>query len=127
MSIEFNHTIVWCRDKQASSRFITWLFGLPQAIALGPMLVVRLGNGVSIDYYDQDGAISSQHYAFLTSEAEFDEIFGRIRAHGLTYWAAPGKQREGEIYHLDGGRGVYFEDPDGHLLELMTRPISRGG
>ncbi|NQD96763.1 VOC family protein, partial [Pseudomonas sp. CrR25] len=90
------------------------------------MLVVPLSNGVSLDFYSQDGKIASQHYAFLTSEEEFDRIFARIRARGLDYWAAPGKQGVAEINHHFGGRGVYFEDPDGHLLEVITRPYELG-
>ena len=78
MSVQLNHTIVWCRDKQKSATFFTELFGLPSATPFGPMLVVPLSNDVSIDFYDNDGEISSQHYAFLISEEEFDQIFARV-------------------------------------------------
>lgn len=121
MSVDLNHTIVWCRDKQRSSAFLVDILGLSDPIPFGPMLVVRLNNAVSLDFYDYDGAVASQHYAFLVGEGEFDQIFSRIVAKGLTYWAAPGKQRAGETYEHNGGRGVYFDDPDGHLLEVMTR------
>ncbi len=84
-------------------------------------------NGANLDYMDTDGEITPQHYAFLISEAEFDEILGRIRDRNLTYWADPGRRQPGEINHHDGGRGVYFEDPNGHLLELITRPYGSGG
>ena len=122
MGAQLNHTIVWCRDKRKSSSFLIEILGLPDPISFGPMLVVRLGNNVSLDFYENDGEISSQHYAFLVSENEFDQIFARIRSRGLDFWAAPGKQRAGETYQHNGGRGVYFDDPDGHLLEVMTRP-----
>ncbi len=123
MNVQLNHTIVWCRDKRKSSSFLIDILGLADAaIPFGPMLVVKLGNGVSLDFYDQDGAIASQHYAFLVGESDFDAIFARIKEQGLTYWAAPGKLRAGETYQHNGGRGVYFDDPDGHLLEVMTRP-----
>ena len=122
MSVELNHTIVWCRDKQRSATFLTELLGLPSPTKFGPMLVVRLGNGVSLDFYENDGENSSQHYAFLVSDDEFDQIFARICEKQLPYWAAPGKRGAGEIYRLNGGRGVYFDDPDGHFLEVMTRP-----
>ncbi len=82
-------------------------------------------NGANLDYMDTDGEITPQHYAFLISEAEFDEILGRIRDRNLTHWADPGRRQPGEINHHDGGRGVYFEDPNGHLLELITRPCER--
>ncbi len=127
MSVQLNHTIIWCRDKQRSAAFLTGILGLPAATPFGPMLIVHLSNGVSVDFFDQPDLITSQHYAFLVSEAEFDQIFARIRERGLTYWAMPGKVRAGEINHVDGGRGVYFDDPDAHLLEVFTRPYGSGG
>ncbi|RZU02966.1 VOC family protein [Rivibacter subsaxonicus] len=126
MGVQLNHTIIWCRDKQASAAFLTGLLGLPAAVPFGPMLVVRLDNDVSVDFYENDGEISLQHYAYLVSEAEFDAIFARIRERGLSYWADPAKLQAAEIYRLHGGRGVYFDDPDGHLLEVMTRPYPVG-
>jgi catechol 2,3-dioxygenase-like lactoylglutathione lyase family enzyme len=126
MTVLLNHTIVWSRDKQRAAAFLTEILGLPAAEPFGPFLVVELGNGVSLDYHDIDEPISGQHYAFLISEAEFDEIFGRIRDRDLEYWADPGRFRAQQINENDGGRGVYFEDPDGHLLEIMTRPYGSG-
>lgn len=122
MSIQLNHTIVWCRDKQKSAGFMAEIFGLPPPAPFGPMLVVQVDNGVSLDFYEKNGEISAQHYAFLVSEEDFDRIFARIQERGLCYWADPGKRHEGEISRDDGGRGVYFDDPDGHLLEIITRP-----
>jgi catechol 2,3-dioxygenase-like lactoylglutathione lyase family enzyme len=126
MTIALNHTIVWCRDQRRSAAFVTGLFGLPDAVRFGPFLVVELGNGVSLDYHDTDEPIAGQHYAFLISEPEFDEIYGRVREQGLDHWADPMQSRAGEINHHDGGRGVYFPDPDGHLLEIITRPYGSG-
>ncbi|WP_375058271.1 VOC family protein [Zobellella sp. DQSA1] len=122
MAIDFNHTIVWCHDKQASARFLTALLGLPEPVPFGAMLVVRLDNGASLDFYQKTGPVAAQHYAFLVGEDDFERIFTRLREQGLTYWADPARQRAGSIYRLHGGRGVYFDDPDGHLLEVMTRP-----
>jgi len=99
---------------------------LPEPVEFGPMLVVQLDNGVSLDFFERDGAISMQHYAFLVSEDEFDRAFARIRDRGLQYWADPSKQRVGETYQHNGGRGLYFDDPDGHFLEIMTRPYKIG-
>lgn len=124
MSVQLNHTIVWCRDKQKSSAFLIEMLGLAEPVPFGPMLVVRLSNSVSLDFYNQNETIASQHYAFLVSEAEFDQVMARIRQRQLEFWAAPGKQRPGETYEHNGGRGVYFDDPDGHLLEVMTRPYA---
>jgi catechol 2,3-dioxygenase-like lactoylglutathione lyase family enzyme len=128
VSVALNHTIVWCHDKQTSSAFLVDLLGLSRPIRFGPMLVVKLSNEVSLDFYDQEGDIASQHYAFLLTEQEFDQVFARIRDRGLPYWAEPGKERGrlGETYRHNGGRGLYFEDPDGHLLEIMTRPYDYG-
>jgi catechol 2,3-dioxygenase-like lactoylglutathione lyase family enzyme len=128
MSVQLNHTIVWCRDQTRSATFLTEILGRPAATRFGPFLVVEVDNGVSLDFNDDiDDEIAPQHYAFLISEDEFDVIFGRVRDRGLQHWADPGRNQPGEIYHHNGGRGVYFEDPDGHLLEIMTRPYSSGG
>jgi len=129
VSPTFNHTIVWCRDKKASARYLTETLGLPEAQAFGPFMVVEMGNDVSLDFhdfYDDEAEIASQHYAFLVSEEEFDQIFARIEARDQVYWADPGLSQPGRINHNDGGRGVYFEDPDGHLLEIITRPYGSG-
>ena len=127
MSVQLNHTIIWCRDKQKSATFLIEILGLPSPTRFGPMLVVHLDNSVSLDFYESDSEISSQHYAFLVGEEDFDQIFARIRDRGIQYWPAPGKQRAGETYQHNGGRGVYFDDPDGHLLEVMTRPYKAAG
>jgi catechol 2,3-dioxygenase-like lactoylglutathione lyase family enzyme len=122
MSVALNHTIVAARDARASATFLAEILGLAAPTRFGPFMVVATANGVSLDFIDSDGEITSQHYAFLVSEAEFDEIFGRIQELGLAYWADPGRRRPGEINRNDGGRGVYFPDPDGHFLEIITRP-----
>ena len=126
MNVQLNHTIVWCRDPRVSADFLTELFGLPRSVHWGPFEIVEVANGVSLDYHEVDGEIASQHYAFLVSEEEFDAIFGRIVERGLEHWADPAKHRAGAINHDDGGRGVYFDDPDGHFLEIITRPYGSG-
>ena len=128
MSIRFNHTLVYSQDKEEASTFLTDILGLPAASSFGPFLVVELENGASLDFLEVDNtAVSPQHYAFLIDEEDFDPIFERIRAGDLNYWADPFKQRPGEINRNDGGRGVYFDDPSGHLLEVLTRPYGAGG
>ena len=128
MSIRFNHTIVHSRDKKESATFLTDILGLTGPRPFGHFLVVELENGASLDFIDAgDTDVVLQHYAFLIDEEDFDPIFGRIRARGLEYWADPFKRRPSEINHNDGGRGVYFDDPDGHLLEVLTRPYGSGG
>ncbi len=125
-SVQLNHTIVWCRDKRRSAKFLAEMLGLPAPTRFGPFLVVELSNAVSLDFHDTDGEIASQHYAFLIGEHEFDQVFGRIQERGVQYWADPGQSRAGEINRHDGGRGLYFQDPDGHLLEIITRPYGGG-
>jgi catechol 2,3-dioxygenase-like lactoylglutathione lyase family enzyme len=122
MNVQLNHTIVWCRDKRESSAFLTELLELESPVTFGPMLVVALGNSVSLDYYESTDRIALQHYAFLVDDAGFERVFERVKRRGLQYWADPGKQRPGELYDHNGGRGFYFDDPNGHLLEVMTRP-----
>lgn len=128
MTITFNHTIVAARDKKDSATFLTELFDLPSPQPFGPFLTVTVANGVNLDYADvsSDGEIVQQHYAFLVSEDDFDAIYGRIRHQGLPHWADPRASRPGEINHNDGGRGVYFQDPSGHFLEIFTRPYGSG-
>jgi catechol 2,3-dioxygenase-like lactoylglutathione lyase family enzyme len=127
VSVQLNHTIVSCRDQQRSAAFLSEILGLPPATRFGHFLVVEADNAVSLDFAESSGEIAAQHYAFLVGEDEFDAAFGRIRDRGLTYWADPGKSRRGAINHNDGGRGLYFDDPDGHRLEIITRPYGSGG
>lgn len=126
MAKTLNHTIVHVPDKRASAQFVAEILGLPAPTPYSTFLVVSLDNGVSLDFLEVAGEIQQQHYAFLVSELEFDEIFDRLRARGLPYWADPWQRREGEINHDDGGRGVYWEEPAGHLLEIITRPYGSG-
>ncbi len=126
MAVTLNHTIVHAHDAEATARFLTELLGLEPATRLGPFLVVQVDDS-SIDLMQTDGDISPRHFAFQVSEPEFDEIFGRIQAQGMSYWADPFQREPGCINHWDDGRGVYFQDPNGHLLEILTRPYGSGG
>jgi catechol 2,3-dioxygenase-like lactoylglutathione lyase family enzyme len=112
MTVKLNHTIVAARDHEES------------ALCLA---AVTVGDELTLDFMQTEGEIPSQHYAFLVSETEFDEIFARIRERGLRYWADPYQKQPGEINRWDDGRGVYFEDPNGHLLEILTRPYGSAG
>jgi catechol 2,3-dioxygenase-like lactoylglutathione lyase family enzyme len=120
MSIELNHTIVGATDSHASARFLADILGLAIGADVGHFVPVRLANGVTLDYMNKS-QVAPQHYAFLVSDDEFSAAFARIRAGGLTYFADPGFQQPGEINTRWGGRGVYFHDPDGHNMELLTR------
>jgi len=127
MTAKLNHTIVHARDKRASAAFLSEILGLPAPVPFGPFLGVETGNEVTLDFLETDDEITIEHYAFLVSEGEFDEIFGRIKERKLAYWADPARQQRGKINTRDGGRGIYFEDPNGHLLEILTRPYGSGG
>ncbi|UXA12083.1 VOC family protein [Mycobacterium sp. SMC-8] len=127
MAITLNHTIVAARDKRASARFLTELFDLPDPQPFGHFLVVSVGD-TSLDYAEvgADQPIHPQHYAFLVSEDEFDVIYAKIRDRALEHWADPRGAQPGQVNHNDGGRGVYFQDPGGHYLEILTRPYGSG-
>ena len=122
MTAQLNHTIVYSSDPTKSARFLAEMLGRPAPVRFGHFELVELDNGVSLDFAAADGPIRPQHYAFLISDADFDAVFGRIRNRGLQYWADPRRSRLHEINHNDGGRGVYFPDPDDHFLEVITRP-----
>jgi hypothetical protein len=126
MPAQLNHTIVNVRDSSESAGFVSEVLGLPSPTTFGPFLCVETANGVTLDFIDSDEEIEPQHYAFLISEAEFDEIFGRILERGVEHWADPARQTAREINHHDGGRGVYFVEPSGHFLEIITRPYGTG-
>jgi catechol 2,3-dioxygenase-like lactoylglutathione lyase family enzyme len=121
MPVQLNHTIVAASDRHRSAAFLADLLGLAAPRTVGPFAEVRLANGVNLDFMD-DPEVHPRHYAFLVTEEEFDLIFGRIHERGLTYWADPFERHPGEINRDDGGRGVYWHDPDGHVLEIITRP-----
>ena len=127
MTAKLNHTIIHARDKRASAAFLSEILGLPAPVPFGPFMGVQTGNEVTLDFLETDEEFITEHYAFLISEAEFDESFARIRSRKLPYWADPARRERGKINTRDGGRGVYFEDPNGHLLEILTRPYGSGG
>lgn len=122
MTVQLNHTIVESTDKREAATFFAEILGLPEPEAYGPFLVLQTGNDVSLDFVDAAGPVHPQHYAFLVSDAEFDDIFGRIKERDLAHWADPFHRQPDEINHHDGGRGVYWVDPNGHNLEIITRP-----
>jgi catechol 2,3-dioxygenase-like lactoylglutathione lyase family enzyme len=121
MAIELNHTIVPASDRMRSAQFLAEILGVPEPTSFGPFRIVQIGS-LSLDFMDTEGDIRPEHYAFLVGEDDFDAIFGRIEERGLEYWADPFHEHPGTINHNDGGRGVYWNDPDGHSLEIITRP-----
>ena len=123
MSIRFNHTIVAARDRHVSAAFFTHLFGLPEPTAWGPFVSVRLDEGVFLQFAEPGiNDIQVQHYAFLVDDRSFDEIYARILQGGIEHWADPQATLPDHINTNHGGRGVYFRDPTGHGLEILTRP-----
>jgi catechol 2,3-dioxygenase-like lactoylglutathione lyase family enzyme len=128
MPIALNHTIVHSHDPAASAAFLAEMLGRGAPVRFGPFHGVELDNGVTLDFIATgEQPLIVEHYAFLVGEADFDRIFERIRARGLPYWADPAHHHSGQIKHNDGGRGVYWNDPDGHYLEIITRPYGSGG
>ncbi|MCZ0978478.1 VOC family protein [Streptomyces diastatochromogenes] len=123
MSVELNHTIVHARDKRESAEFFASLLNLEITAEWGPFIAVALSNGVTLDFATVPvDAITPQHYAFLVSEEEFDAAYAQIQQRGIEHYADPHRKQPGAINHNDGGRGVYFMDPAGHAMELITVP-----
>ena len=121
MPLTLNHTIVPSRNKQGSAEFFARVMGLDQPGSQGHFVQVRINGDLAFDW-DNRERFDSHHYAFVVTDSQFDEIFGRIKAEGVKYGAQPNSPADGEINHRRGGRGLYFADPDGHLLEIMTVP-----
>jgi catechol 2,3-dioxygenase-like lactoylglutathione lyase family enzyme len=122
-----NHHIVSARDSEASARYYSEVLGLGAPVKLGHFAVLGVGPDTTLDFVDASGDLAAQHYAFLVTEEEFDEVFGRVTERGQEYWADPMHEAPGEINHWDDGRGMYFDDPDGHRLEILTRSYGAGG
>ncbi|MFF1871737.1 VOC family protein [Kitasatospora herbaricolor] len=125
-SVRLDHTVVHATDRQVSAEFLAEVLGLAVGAPFGPFLPVDLGNGVTLDYYQQrDRPIQPQHYAFLVPEDGFDAMIARLEALRVTYYANPNHTGPGRVNHLFGGRGAYFADPDGHNMEIITRTYAR--
>nr|CTQ95797.1 hypothetical protein [Kibdelosporangium sp. MJ126-NF4] len=124
MAVELNHIIVPAKDAKASAQFIADILGLQVSAKFGPFHPVVVSNGITLDYIDDTRDFHAHHCAFLVTEDEFDACFGRIKASGIAYWADPHHEKPNEINHLYGGRGVYFDDPDGHNMEIITAPYA---
>ncbi len=118
---ELNHIIIPAHDKQASAMFLGTILGVIPGEQWGPFIPLRTANGVTLDFVDSKD-VRTQHYAFLVTDKEFDTGLARLKQDGVKIYAGPHKEMPGEINHHDGGRGVYFEDPNGHLLEMITTP-----
>ncbi|MFG6195062.1 VOC family protein [Nonomuraea sp. JJY05] len=119
----FNHTIVAAKDRHASARFFRELFGLPEAPSWGPFTNVLLDEGVLLQFAELPGVeeILMQHYAFLVDDDLFDRAYVRLQDQAIEHWADPQMTRPGETNTEHGGRGVYFKDPAGHAIEMITR------
>jgi catechol 2,3-dioxygenase-like lactoylglutathione lyase family enzyme len=130
MTIRLDHTIVPAKDKTASAEFFADIFGL--TVKPGYFAQVRVNESLTLDFADEAEPWGgpgfdprtgrSHHYAFHVSETEFDAIFRRVQAKGIPYGSGPDHHTDGQLYTRRGGRGLYFEDPYGHLLEVMTVP-----
>ncbi|GAB2701663.1 VOC family protein [Kitasatospora kifunensis] len=124
--VQLNHTVVCAKDRQVSAEFIALVLGLEISAPFGPFLPIDLGNGVTLDYYQlSDQPIQPQHYAFLVPDDQFDTMIARLEALRVTYYADPAHTDPGHVNRLFGGRGAYFADPDGHNMEILTRPYIR--
>jgi extradiol dioxygenase family protein len=125
MPVELNHTIVHSHDKKTSATFLAEILGLGSPGTFSHFVTVEVANGVSLDFDNAD-EVRPQHYAFLVEDEEFDPIFERVKARGITFYAYPGHQDPGQINTRRGGRGFYFNDPSGHHMEVLTRAALTG-
>jgi catechol 2,3-dioxygenase-like lactoylglutathione lyase family enzyme len=121
MRVELNHTIVPSLDKAGSAAFIARILGLPSPRAVSHFVAVELSNGVTLDYDDAE-AVVPQHYAFLVDEEQFDAVLQRVRDAGVEYFADARHRVPSEVNARGGGQGFYFSDPDGHNMEVFTKP-----
>jgi catechol 2,3-dioxygenase-like lactoylglutathione lyase family enzyme len=121
MAITLNHTIVPARDKEAAAKFFAEIFGLTYEGASGHFAPVRVNETLTLDF-DTVETFDMHHYAFHVDDATFDAIFARVRAAGIPFGSHPWTPENRELNSWNGGRGFYFRDPGGHLLELLTRP-----
>ncbi len=119
MTITLNHTIVPSHDKVESARFYSRIFGFEYVGEFFHFIVVKVNDSLSLDF-DNREKFESHHYAFKVAEQEFDEIFWRLKAENIKYGSGPSEPENMRINHNDGGQGVYFRDPGGHLLEMLT-------
>ena len=120
MTINLDHTIIPAKDKELSARFFAMIFGLEFKGLNGHFAPVQLNDGLTLDFDNRD-KFESHHYAFRVTEQTFDEIFGRIKEEGVIYGSDPGNQTNMTINRRNGGRGLYFRDPNGHSLELLAK------
>lgn len=121
MAITLNHAIVPARDKTAAAKFFAGIFGLKRQRA-GYFAPVRINKSLTLLFSDDDSEFESHHYAFHVSDREFDAILGRVKKAKIAFGSAPWSLEDGKLNDWNGGRGVYFRDPNGHVLELMTVP-----
>lgn len=121
MAVRLDHTIVHARDRNASASFLAAVLGLPPPAAVGHFAAVQLDDGVTLDFIDAEEPFDRMHYAFAVPDDAFDAIFARVRERGLEWWGDPGHERPKQTYLRGRSRGFYFDDPDGHRLEVLTR------
>jgi catechol 2,3-dioxygenase-like lactoylglutathione lyase family enzyme len=122
VGIRLDHTIVPAKDKAAAAEFFADIFGLAVKPGRGHFAQVQVNDSLTLDFADEPDQIRIEHYAFHVGEAEFEAILGRVKARGLPYGSGPYDRADGRLYARRGGRGFYFEDPNGHVLEVMTVP-----
>ncbi len=119
MTIQLNHTIVPAHDKEASAQWLAEILGARYEGKLAHFAIVRINDGLTLDY-DHADRFERHHYAFKVGEAEFDAIFARVQAKNIVYGSQPGATEDMKINHRRGGRGFYFADPNGHMMEVLT-------
>ena len=98
MTIELDHTIIPSRDKDAAARFFARIFGLKYEGPHSHFAPVKVNDRLTLDF-DNASEFGHHHYAFHVSDAEFDDIFGRIEADGIVYGGGPRSDKNVELNH----------------------------
>ena len=126
MSIELDHSIVSAKDKVAAARQLAELLGVPwSATALGPFSAVYVNDGLTLDFIDTDEDFPVQHFCFRVNSEEFDAILGRIQAAGIPYRSSVRGPMDGQVSTQFGGKGIYWNEPEGHQWEMLTVSYAR--
>ena len=124
MAIQLDHLIVPSRNRLEGAKFLAHLLDVPWAESQGSFTPVYVNENLTLDFADRD-PFERHHYCFRVGDAEFDAIFGRIRAAGITYRSRPRGDNDMQINTRLGGRNLYWEDADGHLWEILTVSYAR--
>jgi len=115
-----NHTIVPSYKHEETAKFYEKIFGFTFVKIWGHFAVVKVNSTLTLDFVVRED-FDKVHLAFKVSEKEFKEILERLERDNIVFGSGPYAINDGEINHNDGGLGLYFKDPNEHVLEILTK------